>query len=364
VVEFTWQGGEPTLLGLDFFRRVVELQRPYRTRKEIRNSLQTNGMHLDAAWCEFFRKHDFLVGISLDGPREIHDRYRKDRHGKGTFDRVMQSIRLLQQHRVEFNVLACVGRETAYRPLDVYGFFKDAGIDFIQFIPIVERVPEVDANPEGLSLAGPAVLDRRDGNTQVTEWSVEPEAFGDFLIAIYEDWVRKDVGEVFVMNFEWALVAWLGEPSPVCVFSRECGHSAVVEHDGSVFACDHYVYPDYRLGNIVKDDLTAMVLGSVNDGFGPHKEQTLPRYCRECEVREACWGGCPKQRFAVTPDGEPGLHYLCGGYKKFFRHIRKYLRAMATLIQNDLPASYVMQAVKGPLLIPRSSAGQLKPEDK
>jgi uncharacterized protein len=185
---------------------------------------------------------------------------------------------------------------------------------------------------------------------------VEPEAYGDFLIAIYEEWVRKDVGTTFVMNFEWALTAWLGQGSPVCIFSKQCGRAVALEHDGSVFACDHYVYPEYKLGNVLTGNLGEMVERSVANGFGPHKEKSLPRYCQTCEVKEACWGGCPKHRFATTPDGEPGLHYLCAGYKKFFKHIRKYLRAMTTLLENELPVSAVMQAIDGPLIITKREA--------
>jgi len=262
-------------------------------------------------------------------------------------------VRLLQKHGVEFNALACVGRETAQHPLEVYRFFKDAGIHYIQFTPIIEREPDAPTKAIKLWLARPAVLDRPESNTKVTPWTVEPEAYGDFLIAIYEEWVRKDVGTTFVMNFEWALTAWVGEPSPVCIFSKQCGRAVAMEHDGSVFACDHYVYPEYRLGNVLDGNLGQLVEQSVANGFGPHKEATLPRYCRECEVKEACWGGCPKHRFATTPDGEPGLHYLCAGYKKFFLHIRKYLRAMTTLLENGLPVSHVMEAVKGPLVIRR-----------
>lgn len=353
VVEFVWHGGEPTLLGVEFFRRVVELQKPYRAHKEIRNTLQTNALRLDDAWCEFFKANNFFIGVSLDGPQEIHDRYRKDRHGKGTFERVMQGVRLLQKHGVEFNALACVGRETAYRPLDVYNFFKDAGIRFVQFTPVIEREPDAETKAIKLWLARPSALDRPEPNTKVTPWTVEPEAYGDFLIAIYEEWVRADVGKTFVMNFEWALAAWIGKPSPICIFSRRCGRAVALEHDGSVFACDHYVYPEYKLGNVLTDDLGAMVERSVACGFGPHKETTLPGCCQKCEVKEACWGGCPKHRFATSPEGEPGLHYLCAGYKKFFRHIRKYLRAMGTLLENDLPVSYVMDAVKGPVVIKR-----------
>lgn len=351
VVEFVWHGGEPTLLGVDFFRRVVELQQPYRANKEIRNALQTNAMRLDDEWCAFFKANDFFIGVSLDGPQDIHDRYRKGRHGEGTFERVMQGVRLLQKHGVEFNALACVGRETAYRPLDVYRFFKEAGVKYIQFTPIVEREPDAEAQAIKLWLAKPSVLGRSEPNTRVTPWTVEPEDYGDFLIAIYEEWVRKDVGEMFVMNFEWALTAWVGEPSPICLFSQQCGRAVAMEHDGSVFACDHYVYPEYKLGSVLTDALGAMVETSVASGFGPHKEKTLPRYCRTCEVKEACWGGCPKHRFATSPEGEPGLHYLCPGYKKFFRHIRKYLRAMSTLLENELPVSYVMEAINGPLVI-------------
>jgi len=351
VVEFVWHGGEPTLLGLDFFRRVVALQEPYRASKTIRNVLQTNALLLDDAWCQFFKANDFFIGVSLDGPQEIHDRYRKDRRGQGTFERVMRGVRLLQQHGVEFNALACVGRDTAHHPLEVYRFFKDVGIAYIQFTPIIEREPDADTEALGLWLAGPALLDQQESNTRVTPWTVEPEAYGDFLIAIVEEWVRHDVGSTFVMNIEWALTAWLGEPSPVCIFSKTCGRAVAIEHDGSVFACDHYVYPEYRLGDVLHDELGAMVERSVASGFGPHKESTLPRYCQQCEVKQACWGGCPKHRFATTPEGEPGLHYLCPGYKKFFRHIRQYLRPMATLMQHNLPVSLIMQAIDAPLSI-------------
>ena len=204
-----------------------------------------------------------------------------------------------------------------------------------------------------MTVAQLAVLDRPEPNTQVTAWTVEPEAYGDFLIAILEEWVRKDVGSVFVLNFDWVLNAWIGNGSPVCIFSRQCGRAVAMEHNGNVFACDHYVYPQYRLGNILEGNLGKMVERSVASGFGPHKEESLPRFCRECDVLEACRGGCPKHRFATSPDGEPGLHYLCAGYKKFFRHFRKHLRAMATLLENGLPVSHVMQAIDAPLIISR-----------
>jgi uncharacterized protein len=351
VVEFVWQGGEPTLLGIDFFKRVVEIQKQFSGAKTIANSLQTNGTLLDDEWCRFLKKHNFMVGISLDGPKQIHDRYRRDRKGAGTFDKVMRGLRLLQKHKVEYNVLACVAKETARRPLDVYHFLKSQGVEFIQFLPVVERIPDSSSRQMGLHLAGPAALDKEEEQTEVTPWSVIPEEYGDFLIDIYEEWVRHDVGTIFVMNFEWVLNAWIGNPSPVCVHAKTCGRSVVIEHNGDVYACDHCVYPQYRLGNITTDTLSGMVELSLQSGFGVAKEAVLPGRCRECEVLAACQGGCPKHRFEKTYQDEPGLHYLCEGYKKFFLHIRKYLRAMATLMEHGLPASRVMDAIKGPLVI-------------
>ena len=351
VVEFVWQGGEPTLAGLDFFKKVIREQKPYTKTKTIRNSLQTNGTLLTDEWCAFLKKNNFMVGISLDGPQDIHDTYRRDRSGWGTFDSVMRGLKLLQKHGVEYNVLACVARETARRPLDVYNFLKSERVEFIQFTPVIERMPDEVSRKSGLRLAGPAALDKEEQQMQVTPWTVIPEEYADFLIAIYEDWVRHDVGSVFVMNFEWALNAWIGNPSPVCIHAQQCGKAVVIEHNGDVYACDHCVYPQYNLGNIAHDTLTHMVEKSLDTGFGTMKETALPTWCRDCTVLKACRGGCPKHRFRMTPSGEPGFHYLCEGYRKFFLHIRKYLKAMATLLENGLPASRVMDAVKGPLLI-------------
>ena len=361
VVEFVWQGGEPTLLGLDFFRRVVELQKPFAKGWKITNALQTNGTLLTDEWCRFLKRNNFMAGISLDGPKEIHDRYRKDRRGRGTFERVMRGLRLLQRHKVEYNVLACVGRDTAAKPLEVYRFFRDAGVEFVQFTPVVERAADTASAPQGLRLAAPAVLDRPGAKSDVTPWSVEPEAYGDFLIGVFEEWVRNDVGKVFVMNFEWALNAWIGNPSPVCVHSRQCGRSLVIEHNGDVYACDHCVYPEYRLGNILADALPAMVGRSLKSGFGIGKEAALPGQCRDCEVLSACRGGCPKHRFSPTCRDEPGLHYLCEGYRKFFLHIRKYLRVMAQLLEEGLPVPLVMDAVRGPLVIKRGGTNGKAP---
>lgn len=350
-VEFVWHGGEPALMGIDFYRKVVRCQEPYRKLKTIKNSFQTNGTLLTDEWCEFFKENGFFIGLSLDGPEEIHDRYRRDRGGQPTFKAVMKGLRLLQEHGVAYNILACVAKETAKKPLEIYDFFKEQGVEFIQFTPVIERMADERSSKHGLSLALPADLDKQEINTEVTPWTVEPEAYGDFLIAVYESWVRSDVGKIFVMNFEWALNAWLGEPSPVCIFARQCGRAVALEHNGDVYACDHYVYPEYRRGNILSDNLGRMVERSVASGFGPHKEKTLPQGCLECDVLKACWGGCPKHRFTKNARGESGLHYLCSGYKKFFLYIRKYLKALATLLEHGRPASLVMDAIKGPLVI-------------
>ena len=350
-VEFVWHGGEPTLLGIDFFKRAVDLQVPFRGQKKITNNLQTNGTLLNDEWCEFLKKNNFMVGISLDGPKEIHERYRCDRRGRGSFDRVMEGLNLLQKHTIDYNVMACVAKETAYRPLDVYHFFKEQGIEFIQFFPIIERNADGKEKEFGLRLAGPASLDQDEGNDKVTEWSVETEKYGDFLIAIFDEWVRNDVGTIFVMNFEWALNAWIGNPSPVCIFARQCGKSIIVEYNGDVYACDHSVYPRYKLGNIIEDNPVEMVEKSIEQGFGVSKEISLPRWCLECDVLKACWGGCPKHRFTRTYYEEPGLQYLCAGYKKFFLYIRKYLHAMTQLLENGYLASEVMKSFNHPLVI-------------
>lgn len=348
-VEFVWQGGEPTLLGIDFYKRVVELQKPFAAQKTINNALQTNGTLLTDDWCRFLKDHNFMVGISLDGPKEIHDRYRHDKSGKGSFDSAMHGLRLLQKHGVEYNVLVSVARETAQHPLAVYQYLRNLGVEYIQFTPIVERTGS-SMQHEGLRLAAPPSL-LEDESGKVTPWSVDPEEYGDFLIAVFEEWVRNDVGTVFVMNFEWALNAWLGNPSPVCVHAEQCGGSLVVEHNGDVYACDHCVYPEYLLGNVSSQSLPSLAEKSRQSGFGLNKETALPLQCRECEVIAACRGGCPKHRFTQTFGNEAALHYLCRGYGKFFRHIRKYLRAMTQLLENGLPVSLVMEAVKGPLVV-------------
>jgi uncharacterized protein len=352
-VTFAWQGGEPTLMGLDFFRRVVELQWQYAGGKKIANTIQTNGTLLDDAWCEFLKVSGFLVGLSIDGPRKYHDLYRVDKEGEPTFDRAVAGMRLLKKHGVDFNTLCVVSRANSAAPLDIYRFLKTEGSGYIQFIPLVERVGGGDlplAEPPILVEAGrvrlPVVSDSASTHgSAVTPWSVEPLAYGNFLCAIFDEWVRRDVGRVFVQLFDVHLGIWMGYPSTLCVFGETCGDALAMEHNGDLYSCDHYVYPQYKLGNVATDSLDDLVASPQQRKFGTDKRDTLPKYCRECDVRFACNGECPKHRFLTTPDGEPGLNYLCAGYKRFFRHIDPYMRAMAGLIESNRPPAEIMKIV-------------------
>lgn len=325
-VTFVWQGGEPTLMGLDFFRQAVAYQQKYRKAgMRIENALQTNGVMLDDAWCEFLKANDFLVGISLDGPRELHDCYRVDKGGRPSFERVMGGVQLLKQHGVEFNVLTTVHAVNAAHGLEVYRFLRDeVQTQFMQFIPIVQR-----ANDSGF----------QEGHS-VTERSVGAVQFGRFLIEIFDEWVRRDVGRVFVQMFDVALAAWVGDRPGLCVFEETCGAALAMEHNGDVYLCDHFVEPRHLVGNIVDIPLSDIVVSEKQRQFGLAKRDTLPNYCRRCEVRFVCNGGCPKDRFITSPDGEPGLNYLCEGYKAFFSHIAEPMRYMAAeLARQRAPAS-------------------------
>jgi uncharacterized protein len=328
-VAIAWQGGEPTLMGLNFFRRATEYAERYRKPGvKVAYTIQTNGTLLDKEWCEFFREHDFLVGISIDGPEEVHDAYRTDKQGKGTFGQVMRGLRLLQEHGVEYNVLCTVNAANESKPLDVYRFFRDeAGARFIQFIPIVER-----DNESGFQEGG-----------KVTDRSVGPERWGNFLSAVFDEWVRRDVGTVFVQHFDAALAAWAGYPPGLCVFSPTCGTALTLEHNGDLYSCDHFVEPDHYLGNITETSLIELVASEKQLKFGRDKESTLPQYCRKCPVLFVCHGGCPKNRFVETPDGEPGLNYLCESYRAFFTHIDRPMRMMADLLRQGRYADEVMQ---------------------
>ena len=354
-VEFTWQGGEPTLMGVDFFRRAIRLQRQYAGGKTIRNTLQTNGTLLDDEWGAFLRSENFLVGLSIDGPRDLHDAGRPDKQGRGSFDAVMRGVEVLKRHQVPFNALVTVSRAVSARPLEVYHFLKEQGVGFIQFNPVVERLPSAADRGDGLAHNRPPALSRQDaapdGGGAVTPHSVEPGAYGDFLIAIFDEWVRNDVGRVHVMNFEWALASWCEMPAAVCLFAERCGKAAIVEQDGGVYSCDHFMYPEYRLGNILEDDPSELIASPAQTAFGAAKQEMLPAYCRRCPYLFACHGECPKNRFATTPDGEAGLNYLCPSYKAYFGHITQAMNAMAKLVSHGQPAELVMQAFKGPLAI-------------
>jgi len=346
-VVIAWQGGEPTLMGLDFFRRSIAYEKKYlKPGTTLQNTLQTNGTLLDDEWCEFFRENEFLIGLSIDGPREMHDLYRVDKGGQPTFDKVMRAARLMQKHGVEFNVLTTVHAGNGDYPLEVYSFLRDeVRTKFIQLIPIVER-----ATPELLLLANlgwggahhTRPLYTLDGDV-VTERSIKSEQWGEFLIRIFDEWVRRDVGTVFVNIFDAALASWVGVPPALCVFLETCGQAMALEHNGDLYSCDHFVEPKYLLGNI-HDESLAWLAGSEQQlRFGNAKRDTLPRYCRECDVRFACHGECPKNRFIETPDGEPGLNYLCSGYKAFFHHVGHPMKIMAELLRRDRAPAEVMQ---------------------
>lgn len=341
-VSFAWQGGEPTLLGVDFFRTAVALQVKYANGRTIENSLQTNGVLLDDDWATFLAENRFLVGVSIDGPREFHDAYRVDHGGRPTFDRVMAGIEVLKRHKVEFNTLTTVQRKNSVQPLEVYRFLRRIGSGYIQFIPIVERCT---ANAEsGASLTPPPEGDDSAGvDAQVTAWSVRPADYGQFLCGIFDEWVKRDVGTVFVQQFDSALANWVGQPAGICVFSENCGRAMAIEHNGDIYSCDHYVYPRYKLGNLMQVPLASLVDSPRQEAFGRAKSSTLPKMCRECPVRFACHGECPKHRFLKTPDGEPGLNYLCAGYKKFFIHIDPAMRTMAGLLAYGRAPSEIMQ---------------------
>ncbi len=341
VISFAWQGGEPTLLGVDYFRKVMALQSRYASGKRIENALQTNGVLLDDEWCQFLAENQFLVGLSIDGPQKLHDRYRLDKGGAPSFEKVMRGLGFLKKHGVEFNTLTVVQRHNSYHPLEVYRFLKEIGSRFMQFIPIVERVAE-QPDPSGLVLISPD----SEAKAAVTEWSVEALQFGKFLCAIFDEWVRNDVARIYVQLFDVALESWVGSEPSLCVFRRTCGDALVVEHNGDIYSCDHYVYPENLLGNIMEHPLAAMVDGTQQRKFGQDKLDTLPRYCLECEVRFACNGECPKHRFIRTPDGEPGLNYLCAGYKIFFNHVAPYMRFMADELAQERPPANVIEWVR------------------
>ena len=346
-ISFAWQGGEPTLLGVEYFRQVVAFQKKYAGGKRIQNALQTNGLLLNDEWCEFFTANNFLIGLSLDGPRELHDRYRVDKAGKPSFDRVLQGLAFLKKHKTEFNTLTVVNRANSQQPLEVYRFLKETGSAYLQFIPLVERKPNAGAKAHDLDFSEPPTAGKWSPSEPVTAWSVESRQYGEFLVAIFDEWVRQDVGKVFVQLFDSALGSWMGVGASLCVFAETCGTALVLEHNGDLYACDHYVYPRYKLGNLLNQTLGEMVNSPEQRRFGTDKQTTLPKYCRDCEVRFACNGECPKHRFLRTVDGEPGLNYLCAGYKHFFTHIDQPMRMMGEWVRRGQPAARVMAQLGG-----------------
>jgi uncharacterized protein len=351
-VSVAWQGGEPTLMGLDFFKRSVELvDKLKRPGQQIQYTIQTNGTQLDDEWCTFFKQNNFLVGLSVDGPKNLHDVYRVNKGGAGSFDQVMRGLEFLKKYQVEFNILCTVHAANQEYPLQVYRFFRDElGAQFIQFIPIIER-----ANASMLPIANEGWSERQGGNRPlyvnegnfVTARSVDAQAYGKFLIAIFDEWVKADVGKIYIQHFDSALANWVGVPGAVCIFAETCGHAVALEHNGDLYSCDHFVEPKYKLGNIRETHLIQLLASPQQIKFGQDKKNTLPRYCRECEVRFACHGECPKNRFIKTPDGEDGLNYLCAGYKAFFTHIDGTMKIMTGLLHRGRYADEIMQMSAG-----------------
>ncbi len=331
-VTIAWQGGEPTLMGLEFFRRSIQYQQKYKRPKMIiQNTMQTNGTLLDDEWCKFFHNNNFLIGLSLDGPRDLHDAYRVDKSGKPTFDRVMKAARLMRKHKVDYNILTTVHAANADYPLEVYRFLRDeVKAGFLQFIPIVER-----DNDTGF----------QEGDT-VTDRSVKAEQYGRFLITIFDEWVRKDVGRTYVQIFDVALAAWSGVPPGICAFSPTCGTAMAMEHNGDMYSCDHFVEPKHLLGNINERNMAQLAGSRKQRKFGQDKSDTLPAYCRKCVVSFVCNGECPKNRFIKTPDGKTGLNYLCAGYKEFFRHIDGPMRFMAHELRQGKAPANIMNYMK------------------
>jgi len=337
VVTFTWQGGEPTLLGIDYFKKVMELEKKYANGKTIENSFQTNGTRLDDDWCRFLADNGMLVGISIDGEEHNHDHFRKTVSGAPSFKKVMRGVELLHKHKVEFNTLSCVNNYNVHYALETYRFLKRIGSGFIQFLPIIERQANSPVG-NGLNLVVPAFGD----DATVTDWTVKPKDFGAFLISIFNEWVRKDVAKYFVQIFDVTLANYAGQRAGLCVFSETCGDAMVLEHNGDLFTCDHYVYPEYFLGNIAEKPILDMAKSQKQFDFGIDKRNSLPRYCLECDVRFACHGECPKHRFIKTPDGRPGLNYLCEGYKMFFHHVEPYMEYMVKELSNKRAPANVM----------------------
>lgn len=338
-VLFTWHGGEPLLRSIDFYRKALSLQQKYAGGRRIDNVIQTNGTLLTDEWCEFFAQNHWLVGISIDGPQPDHDHYRLTAAGKPSWKKVMQGIKLLKKHGVEWNAMAVVNAYNANHPLEFYRFFKENGCQFLQFTPIVERLTR---HEDGRTLASLADKDE----ISLSEASVAPEQWGYFLCAIFDEWVRKDVGKIFVEIFDCTLANWMGISPGICAYSKECGHAGVMEHNGDVYSCDHFVFPEYKLGNIRNHSLIDMLYGEQQQEFSRLKHSSLPRQCKECDMEFACHGECPKNRFMKDKYGDSGLNYLCPGYYHYYQHVAPYMDYMKQELMSQRPPSNIMKVVQ------------------
>lgn len=338
-VLFTWHGGEPLLRSIDFYRKALSLQQKYAGGRHIDNVIQTNGTLLTDEWCEFFAQNHWLVGISIDGPQPDHDHYRLTAAGKPSWKKVMQGIKLLKKHGVEWNAMAVVNAYNANHPLEFYHFFKENGCQFLQFTPIVERLTR---HEDGRTLASLADKDE----ISLSEASVAPEQWGYFLCAIFDEWVRKDVGKIFVEIFDCTLANWMGISPGICAYSKECGHAGVMEHNGDVYSCDHFVFPEYKLGNIRDHSLIDMLYGEQQQKFSRLKHSSLPRQCKECDMEFACHGECPKNRFMKDKYGDSGLNYLCPGYYHYYQHVAPYMDYMKQELMSQRPPSNIMKVVQ------------------
>lgn len=340
-VTFTWQGGEPTLMGLDFFRKALELQKKYAGDKIIENSFQTNGTRLTPDWCTFFSDNNILVGISIDGPEHNHDHYRRDSSGRKTFSKVMHGIDLLHRYNVEFNTLSVVNDYNVHFATETYRFLKKTGSGFIQFLPVAERTADI-SETRGLKLVSPSYGD----DAYLTEWSVGAADYGNFLNTVFDEWVKNDVARYFVQIFDVTLANYVGSNPGLCAFSDTCGDALVMEHNGDIYSCDHFVYPEYLLGNITETPMIDIAGLQRQFDFGVNKRNNLPLYCLKCDVLYACHGECPKHRFLLTPDGKPGLNYLCEGYRIFFKHVEPYMEYMAKELRSGNPPANVMTWIR------------------
>lgn len=336
-VNFAWQGGEPTLLGIDFYKKVVSLCERYKGNKRISHAFQTNGILIDEQWCQFFKENKFLIGVSIDGPENLHDCYRKTRGKRGTYNKVIKCIELLKKYNVEFNTLSVIHSENVEKPLEVYEFLKEIGSKYLQFIPLVERESTV-SDMNNIYLASPD-----EKFAQVTKWSVKSEEYGTFLNTIFDQWVKKDVGKIFVQMFDSTLSAWCGFNPTVCIFSPTCGHTFALESNGDLYQCDHYVYPEYKLGNIHDSSILQMNSSKEAIDFGLQKLKTLNKKCLSCRYRGACHGGCPKHRFDIGPTGKPDHNYLCSGYEAFFKHTEHSMKIMTNFIKQGRSPAEIMR---------------------